>query len=44
VSSVLAESTTMTSSAHGTDSRAAPRFAASFFVMTVTESFGTRAV
>jgi hypothetical protein len=33
-----------TSSAHGTDSSAAPRFAASFFVMTVTESFGTRAV
>src|SRR5262245_20076403 len=42
VSSVLDESTTMSSSAHATDASASPTSAASFLVMTVTESFGTR--
>src|SRR6185436_4805416 len=42
VSSVLHESTTMSSSAHATDASASPTSAASFLVMTVTESFGTR--
>ena len=37
------ESTTTISSAHATDASAAPMSAASFLVMTVTESFGTRA-
>src|SRR5262245_65878980 len=41
VSSVLSESTTTISSAQATDSRAAAICAASFFAMTVTESFGT---
>jgi hypothetical protein len=41
VSSVLCESTTTISSAHDTDASAAPMSAASFLVMTVTESFGT---
>jgi hypothetical protein len=41
VSSLLPESTTMRSSAHETDWSAAAMSPASFFVMTVTESFGT---
>ena len=41
VSSVLPESTTMRSSAHDTESSAAAMSPASFFVMMVTESFGT---
>ncbi len=44
VSSVLSESTTITSSAQATDARAAPMSAASFFVMMVTDSFGTPGV
>ena len=44
VSSVLSESTTTISSAQATDSSAAAMFAASFRVMTVTESFGTGGV
>src|SRR5262245_42844672 len=41
VSSVLCESTTTISSAQETDESAASMSAASFLVMTVTESFGT---
>ncbi len=41
VSSVLCESTTTISSAQATDASASPISAASFLVMTVTESFGT---
>ena len=41
---VLSESTTTISSAHATDSIASSMWAASFFVMIVTESFGTRGV
>src|SRR5687767_10597741 len=41
VPSLLPESTTTISSAHRTDSRAASRCAASFSVITVTESRGT---
>jgi hypothetical protein len=39
---VLSESTTTISSAHATDANAPAMFVASFFVITVTESFGTR--
>src|SRR5713101_6023061 len=42
VSSVLSESTTTISSAQATDASAWPISAASFLVMTVTESFGTQ--
>jgi hypothetical protein len=41
VSSVLPESTTITSSAQDTDASAAPMSAASFLVMMVTDTFGT---
>jgi hypothetical protein len=41
---VLRESTTIRSSAHATDRSASPTSPASFLVMTVTESFGTRGV
>ena len=44
VSSVLSESTTMSSSAQDTDDSASPISAASFFVITVTETFGTAEV
>jgi hypothetical protein len=44
VSSLLAESTTRISSAQATDRNASAMSAASFRVMTVTESFGTRGV
>ena len=44
VSSVLIESTTMISSAQATDFSASPISAASFMVMIVTETFGTRGV
>src|SRR4051812_30826041 len=43
VSSVLCESTTTISSAQATDAKASPISAASFLVMTVTETGGTRA-
>ena len=41
VSSVLCESTTMSSSAQDADASASPMSAASFLVMTVTDTFGT---
>jgi hypothetical protein len=44
VSSRLSLSTTMISSAQLTDRNASARSSASFFVMTVTEIFGTRRV
>src|SRR5580692_3341755 len=44
VSSVLIESTTMSSSAQATDLRAPSMSVASFLVMTVTERFGTGGV
>src|SRR3989442_15432120 len=44
VSSVLHESTTIRSSAQATESSAAAMSAASFFVMTVTETFATAGV
>ena len=44
VSSVLSESTTMISSAQVTDASALPMSAASFLVMTVTDSFATPGV
>ena len=44
VPSVLSESMTMISSAHATDTSAAGRFAASFRVISVTVSLGTRGV
>src|SRR4051794_37069800 len=44
VSSVLRESTTTISSAQATDASASAMSAASFLVMTVTESFGTAGV
>src|SRR3954464_8511238 len=43
VSSVLCESTTTISSAQATDAKASAMSAASFLVMTVTETGGTRA-
>jgi len=44
VSSLLSESTTTSSSAQATDVSAAAMSAASFLVMTVTDSFGTGGV
>ena len=44
VSSVLSASTTTISSAQATEASAASMLAASFLVMTVTETFGTSGV
>jgi hypothetical protein len=44
VSSVLSASTMTISSANATEASAAARLCASFFVMTVTEIFGTPGV